>query len=234
MMGSIAIDAWVSQYASACSRGVSLLKLSASSCMKPVEPTRSTSVLLFSAPALADVPGVPLFPLLTENRQPLVSQLTRSTAAAAQLAPNPTRSDFNLPSCSLNRPPPYVRDWQMPYRLPGARGQYRFLHETRQIFGSIHVIPQITALYVEAGGPCSAFRLFQHVRRRPLYPGEHLRMHAPAGNRVIAAIFTRPELHVSRRIQQPLDMPARQSRRIAAQNHRLRPTRFYRRRDRVK
>src|SRR5215472_9627277 len=35
--------ACVSQYARVCSRGVSALKLSASSCTKPVLPTRSTS-----------------------------------------------------------------------------------------------------------------------------------------------------------------------------------------------
>src|SRR5258708_21565861 len=130
MMGSIAIDAWVSQYASVCSRGVSLLQLSAASCMKPVEPARSTSVLWRSAPALSAAAGVPLVP-----------QLTRSTAAAAQLTPHPKRNGFNLPSLFLESAFALSAQLAMPYRIPRALGQCRFLHEARQIFGSIHVIP---------------------------------------------------------------------------------------------
>ena len=49
MMGSMAIDACVSQYASACCRASSREKLSASNWMKPVSPTRSTSGLTVSA-----------------------------------------------------------------------------------------------------------------------------------------------------------------------------------------
>ena len=49
MMGWMAIDACVSQYASACCRASSREKLSASNWMKPVSPTRSTSGLTVSA-----------------------------------------------------------------------------------------------------------------------------------------------------------------------------------------
>src|SRR6266851_1402616 len=107
MMGSMAIDAWLSQYASACSRGVSLLKLSASSCRKPVEPTRSTSVLLAAAPAAA----LRLVPQPTSKATlPPAPQLSRNTAAAAQLAPHPKRNDFNLPSLIDGIGPAYTLD----------------------------------------------------------------------------------------------------------------------------
>src|SRR6267378_1262780 len=113
MMGSMAIDAWLTQYASACSRGVSRLKLSASSCRKPVEPTRSTSVLMPVAPVLSAATGLRLIPQLTKNTEPLSPQLTRKTAAAAQLVRHPKRNDFNLTSLSVEsafRPAAYVRD----------------------------------------------------------------------------------------------------------------------------
>src|SRR5260370_28747587 len=47
----MATEAWVSQYARVCSSKLRVLKLSASSCTKPVVPTRSTSVECSAASA---------------------------------------------------------------------------------------------------------------------------------------------------------------------------------------
>src|SRR4051812_39614811 len=57
MIGSIAIDACVSQYASSFCLGSSALKLCALSCRKPVLPTRSTRTLLAVFAALLDCLG---------------------------------------------------------------------------------------------------------------------------------------------------------------------------------
>src|SRR6185312_3051398 len=48
-MGSIAMEAWLNQYANSCCRASSDLKLSASTRINPVEPTRATREL--EAPA---------------------------------------------------------------------------------------------------------------------------------------------------------------------------------------
>src|SRR5579871_6576977 len=49
MIGSMAIEACVSQYPSACSFGEWARKLGASNCKNPVEPTRSTKALFSCA-----------------------------------------------------------------------------------------------------------------------------------------------------------------------------------------
>src|SRR5579864_5545583 len=131
--------------------------------MKPVEPTRSTSVLgAFARSAPAEPPLLP---------QP-AKQNTATT--------NATYNDFNLPSRLFhNRQSPRGRTRQVP-----------FCREPRQILGPIHVVPQIAALHTQPTGARGTLGLFQGIRRRPRHPRKHIRMNAPARNRIISAILT--------------------------------------------
>src|SRR5258708_3372726 len=67
-------------------------------------------------------------------------------------------------------------------------------------------------------------RFGQSILSGPRNAQEHARMAAPACDRVVAAVGARTERHVGCSIAQPLDMRARQRRRVTAQDHDLRTT----------
>src|SRR5215472_10534953 len=88
--------ACVSQYARVCSRGVSALKLSASSCTKPVLPTRSTSTEF--CPARTPAPRVKRIANLRKEL-PLNYILASRGSAGLLASPHgpggPTKDDEN-------------------------------------------------------------------------------------------------------------------------------------------
>src|SRR5271169_2259328 len=128
--------------------------------MKPVEPTRSTSVLGAFARSAAE-PG-------------FLPQPARQNTTATQMALNANCTDFNLPS-------------QLPHRPKSPRRRTRqlgFCHEPRQIVRPIHVVPKIAALYTQPAGARGMLGLLQSIRRGPCDARKHIRMNTPAGNRV--------------------------------------------------
>src|SRR6266542_478211 len=89
MIGSIAIDACASQYASACPRGSRARKLSAWSWMKPVSPTRSTIELVGGGADCAGNPSTGQRRAVELRRKPMVLMGLSLQPAQHQKWPGP-------------------------------------------------------------------------------------------------------------------------------------------------